>query len=109
MGRPLSSRFIFRPRLATSPPKGKSGAGAGDNGWTSETGLQRAITKSLMRSRLPAQLLKQRAQRVELGAEAGPVPGLQPIDRPLIVCERLAGLAIRLTSARRSGRRRERG
>jgi hypothetical protein len=30
----------------------------------------------LTRGRLPTQLLKQRAQRVEFGAETGPIPGL---------------------------------
>ncbi len=37
----------------------------------------------------PAELLEQRAQRVELLAEAGPIPGLQPLESPIVVRERL--------------------
>ena len=37
-----------------------------------------------MCSRRPAQLIEQQGQRVEFGAETSPVPGLQPIDSPII-------------------------
>src|SRR5271165_5572916 len=44
-----------------------------------------------MPSRAPAELLEQRTQRVELLAEAGPVPCLQPVESAIIVCKRLPG------------------
>ena len=62
-----------------------------------------------MRSRLPAQLLEQRAHCVEFGAETGPVPRLQPIDRLIIVGERLAGPLIFWARGRRPGERRQGG
>src|SRR5271154_6612194 len=48
----------------------------------------------LTRSRLPTQLLEQGAQRIEFGAETAPVSGLQPLYRPIIVRERVAGALI---------------
>ena len=44
-----------------------------------------------MCGRAPAQLLEQRAQRIEFLAEAGPVAGLEPIESAIVVCERLVG------------------
>ena len=63
----------------------------------------------LVCSRRPAELLEQQAQRVEFGAETGPVPGLQPINSPIIVRERPPGSLIRRARRRRSADSRLRG
>ena len=51
-------------------------------------------SSALARSRPPSELLQQRAHRVEFGAETGPVPSLQPVNRPIIMPQRLTGLLV---------------
>ena len=52
-------------------------------------GIERVQMGILMSGLAPAEALEQRAERIELRAEAAPVAGLEPLERMVVIVERL--------------------